>query len=110
MGAPSGHPFFGNQYTSGDYISGTYTYFPGPEPHEISSATHCSAHSHSSDASGGAPTEIPAVSQTEAGASIGVWLTIGLPTIAFVAHRFLSKKGRNKQMSQWLAELETVQS
>lgn len=55
MGAPSGHPFFGNQYTSGDYISGTYTYFPGPEPHEISSATHCSAHSHSSDASGRGP-------------------------------------------------------
>lgn len=26
MGAPSGHPFFGNQYTNGGYQSGTYTY------------------------------------------------------------------------------------
>lgn len=26
MGAPSGHPFFGNQYTNGDYVIGSYTY------------------------------------------------------------------------------------
>lgn len=26
MGAPSGHPFFGNQYTDGGYQTGTYTY------------------------------------------------------------------------------------
>ena len=26
MGVPAGHPFFGNQYTNGGYISGTYTY------------------------------------------------------------------------------------
>ena len=26
MGAPSGHPFFGNQYTDGGYQAGTYTY------------------------------------------------------------------------------------
>lgn len=26
MGVPAGHPFFGNQYTNGGYIPGTYTY------------------------------------------------------------------------------------
>jgi Zn finger protein HypA/HybF involved in hydrogenase expression len=26
MGAPDGHPFFGNQYTDGGYISGTFKY------------------------------------------------------------------------------------
>jgi len=26
MGVPTGHPFFGNQYTNGGYIPGTYTY------------------------------------------------------------------------------------
>ena len=26
MGVPAGHPFFGNQYTNGGYIRGTYTY------------------------------------------------------------------------------------
>lgn len=26
MGAPSGHPFFGNQYTDGGYQTGTFTY------------------------------------------------------------------------------------
>lgn len=26
MGIPAGHPFFGNQYTNGGYIPGTYTY------------------------------------------------------------------------------------
>ncbi len=26
MGAPSGHPFFGNQFTDGGYQPGTYTY------------------------------------------------------------------------------------
>jgi len=26
MGAPAGHVFFGNQYTSGDYVKGSFTY------------------------------------------------------------------------------------
>ena len=26
MGAPMGHPFFGNQYTNGGYITGSFTY------------------------------------------------------------------------------------
>jgi DNA-directed RNA polymerase subunit RPC12/RpoP len=26
MGAPAGHPFFGNKYTDGGYVRGTYTY------------------------------------------------------------------------------------
>lgn len=26
MGAPEGHPFFGNQYTNGGYQQGSYSY------------------------------------------------------------------------------------
>ena len=26
MGAPTGHPFFGNQYTHGGYVNGSFTY------------------------------------------------------------------------------------
>ena len=28
MGVPVGHPFFGNQYTNGGYVSGSYKYAP----------------------------------------------------------------------------------
>lgn len=28
MGTPVGHPFFGNQYTNGGYIAGTFKYIP----------------------------------------------------------------------------------
>lgn len=28
MGAPEGHPFYGNQYTNGGYIKGTFKYVP----------------------------------------------------------------------------------
>lgn len=28
MGTPVGHPFFGNQYTNGGYITGTFKYIP----------------------------------------------------------------------------------
>lgn len=28
MGVPIGHPFFGNQYTNGRYIPGTFKYVP----------------------------------------------------------------------------------
>ena len=28
MGVPNGHPFFGNQYTTGGYIPGSFTYIP----------------------------------------------------------------------------------
>lgn len=28
MGSPVGHPFFGNQYTDGGYIAGTFKYVP----------------------------------------------------------------------------------
>ena len=28
MGAPSGHPFFGNQFTDGGYITGSFKYTP----------------------------------------------------------------------------------
>lgn len=36
MGVPSGHPFFGNQYTDGGYQTGTYTYV-GEEVENVAS-------------------------------------------------------------------------
>lgn len=58
MGAPAGHPFFGNQYTDGGYVPGSFSY---PGARNISEATRRAAASLSKSAAGSCAS-VPAAS------------------------------------------------
>jgi uncharacterized CHY-type Zn-finger protein len=116
MGVPDGHPFFGNQYTDGGYIRGTFNYVP----EIVEKATDYSSKLVSNNI-GKAPTKIVAKQKPEnlipkelstKGFNKNTLIILGIGVVVAVtgyfAYKHISKKNKARKVALQSIELSHV--
>jgi len=120
MGAPKGHPFFGNQYTDGGYIIGSFNYVPEviekgvsvvkTVASEVSKGTSIKTANIVTSQQKSANLNLPVVEKVSS-----KWLNknniiiVGVLTVVTIGgilvYRYISKKNKDKKESEKSIEL-----